>query len=207
MRMKIPEPIAVFLLSLAAGTGIALVAAYAPVVSAANLTISNTATSTTITGDLYVSGTLSKGSGTFMIDDPLDPKNKLLYHSFVESPDPMDLYDGTTTLDKNGAATVALPGYFLALNKDFRYLATPLLQPMPNLYVESGVQPELLGIFGMPVLHISGGVPGGLVSWQITGIRHDPFIVMNPQPVVVEKGPGQIVNKGEYLCPECYGQK
>ncbi len=71
----------------------------------------------------------------------------------------MNIYDGIATLDKSGDATVVLPDYFLALNDDFRYLATPLLQPMPDLYVMSGVKPELLGIFGMPVLHIAGGVP------------------------------------------------
>jgi hypothetical protein len=36
-----------------------------------------------VTGLASVLGALSKGSGTFVIDHPLDPKNKLLYHSFV----------------------------------------------------------------------------------------------------------------------------
>jgi hypothetical protein len=130
----------------------------------------------------------------------------LLFHSFVESPDAMDLYDGIVTLDKSGSATVTLPDYFLALNDDFRYLATPIGKPMPNLYMKSGVAPQLLGVFGMPVLHIAGGASGGMVSWQITGIRHDPFVEMNPQPVVVPKGPTQVVNVGQYICPQCYGQ-
>ncbi|HEY3242950.1 MAG TPA: hypothetical protein VGM03_06310, partial [Phycisphaerae bacterium] len=38
-------------------------------------------------GNVNVTGTLSKGFGTFKIDHPLDPENKYLYHSFVESPD------------------------------------------------------------------------------------------------------------------------
>ena len=56
-----------------------------------------------------------------MIDHPLDPANKYLYHSFVESPDMKNIYDGVITTDANGDATVVMPDYFEALNKDFRY--------------------------------------------------------------------------------------
>ncbi|MHA4807387.1 T9SS type A sorting domain-containing protein [Flavitalea flava] len=38
-------------------------------------------------GNVYVGGTLSKAAGSFKIDHPLDPANKTLSHSFVESPD------------------------------------------------------------------------------------------------------------------------
>jgi hypothetical protein len=38
-------------------------------------------------GNLQVNGNVSKGGGSFRIDHPLDPENKYLYHSFVESPD------------------------------------------------------------------------------------------------------------------------
>jgi hypothetical protein len=37
-------------------------------------------------GDATVTGSLSKGGGSFRIDHPLDPAGKYLYHSFVESP-------------------------------------------------------------------------------------------------------------------------
>ena len=40
-------------------------------------------------GDVEVLGTLSKAGGSFKIDHPLDPENKYLSHSFVESPDMM----------------------------------------------------------------------------------------------------------------------
>ncbi len=168
------------------------------------LTISNRATTTVVTGQLSILGSLAKGSGSFLIDHPLDPKNKLLYHSFVESPDVKNIYDGIATLDRDGKAVVELPAYFLTLNKDFRYLATAIGQSMPKLHLSKEVQPRFFGLFGKPVFRIAGGVPGGRVSWQITGIRHDPFIVDNPIVPEVEKGPGQIVDKGEYICPECY---
>ncbi|MBI4088443.1 hypothetical protein HY418_03660 [Candidatus Kaiserbacteria bacterium] len=158
----------------------------------------------TVTGEASVLGALSKGSGSFVIDHPLDPKNKLLYHSFVESPDVKNLYDGLVTLDEGGAAIIELPAYFLALNKDFRYLATPMGEPMPELYLSSEVRKRFLGLYGSPVLKIAGGVPNGRVSWQVTGVRHDLYILANPIRVEVEKGPGELVDKGEYICPECY---
>ena len=54
----------------------------------------------------------------------LDPANKYLYHSFVESPDMMNVYNGNVVTDKRGMATVVLPEYFEALNSDFRYQLT-----------------------------------------------------------------------------------
>ncbi len=75
-----------------------------------------------------VVGTLSKGGGSFMIDHPLDPANKYLYHSFVESPDMMNIYNGNVTTDGDGLATVSLPDWFSSLNRDFRYQLTVILK-------------------------------------------------------------------------------
>jgi hypothetical protein len=52
-----------------------------------------------------------------------------------------------------------LPHYFLALNKDFTYLTTPIGHPMPNLHFSRRVAPKLLGLFGQPVVKIAGGYP------------------------------------------------
>src|SRR5262249_14398695 len=60
-------------------------------------------------GNVYVSGTLTKAGGSFKIDHPLDPDKKYLYHSFVESPDMMNIYNGMVTLDAKGEAIVTLP--------------------------------------------------------------------------------------------------
>lgn len=140
---------------------------------------------------------LSKGSGTFVIDHPQKPRTHLLYHSFVESPEVKNLYDGIAQLDENGEAIIQLPDYFEALNKDFRYQYFPLDQSMPNLHVKEEVKNNQFVL--------GGGKPGGRVSWQITGIRHDPYIEANPVEVEVEKGPGELVDKGECLhevaCP------
>src|SRR5262249_12078650 len=75
-------------------------------------------------GDVEIAGSLAKAAGSFKIDHPLDPANKYLYHSFVESPDMKNVYDGVVTTDASGLATITLPNWFDALNRDFRYQLT-----------------------------------------------------------------------------------
>lgn len=138
-----------------------------------------------------VRGSISKGSGTFVIDHPVQPATKLLYHSFVESPDVKNIYDGIATLDAKGEVLIQLPRYFDALNKDVRYQFFPIDEAMPGLYIK--------GEEGNNQFVISGGTPNGRVSWQITGIRNDPYILANPIIPEVDKGAGQPVQKGECL--------
>lgn len=128
-------------------------------------------------GNVHVTGTLSKAAGSFRIDHPLDPENKYLYHSFVESPDMMNIYNGNVTLDENGAATITMPEWFDALNKDFRYQLTPIGQPSPGIYVSEEISGNQF--------RIAGGAPGGKISWMVTGIRDDEYARANP--IVVEK--------------------
>src|SRR5262245_3537349 len=103
-------------------------------------------------GDVNISGNLSKGGGSFKIDHPLDRENKYLYHSFVESPDMKNIYDGVVKLDANGEATVELPEWFGALNRDFRYLLTAVGAPAPNLYIAEEISNNRF--------RIAGGAPG-----------------------------------------------
>jgi len=145
-------------------------------------------------GDVEVTGWLSKPIGSFKIDHPLDPTNKNLYHSFVESPDMMNIYNGNTTLDENGEAWIELPDWFEALNRDFRYQLTPIGAPGPNLYVAEAVRGNQF--------KIAGGVSGMTVSWQVTGIRHDPYAEQHRIPVEQEKRPA---HRGKYLYPKEYG--
>src|SRR5262249_23269056 len=79
-------------------------------------------------GNGFFAGTLSKGCGSFKIDHPLDPSNKYLSHSFVESPDMMNVYNGNATTDRRGIAAITMPEYFEALNRDFRYQLTVIGQ-------------------------------------------------------------------------------
>ena len=144
-------------------------------------------------GDVTVSGTLSKSSGSFKIDHPLDPANKFLFHSFVESPDMKNVYDGVAVLDANGEAWVELPAWFEALNRDFRYQLTAVGGPGPNLHVADKVKGNRF--------RIAGGTPGLEVSWQVTGIRQDGYAKLHP--IVVEQDK-PAAERGKYLCPEAF---
>ena len=146
-------------------------------------------------GNVVVTGTLSKGSGAFKIDHPQDPKNKYLSHSFVESPDMLSLYTGNVVLDAQGAATVGLPDWFEALNREFRYQLTAIGAPAPSLYIAEEVSQHHF--------KIAGGQPGMKVSWQVTGIRHDPYAEQNRIPVEEWKSAAE---RGKYLHPAAYGQ-
>ncbi len=150
---------------------------------------------TKVFGNLIVTGSVSKGSGTFLIDHPLDPTNKYLYHSFVESPDMMNIYNGNIITDANGTATVTLPDYFNALNINFRYSLTAIGTPMPNLYIKEKINKNNTFV-------IAGAKPNTEVSWQVTGIRNDPYAQKNRMIPVVEKAEK---DKGKYLDPKAYG--
>jgi hypothetical protein len=145
-----------------------------------------------IQGNLNVSGNVSKGGGTFRIDHPLDPKNKYLNHSFVESSDMMNIYNGNIEFDENGKAIVVLPDYFEALNMDFRYQLTCIGGYAP-VYIEKQISENKF--------IIGGGKEGLIVSWQVTGVRHDPYAEKNRVKVEEEKSAEQ---KGKYLHPEVF---
>lgn len=144
-------------------------------------------------GNVNIVGMLTKSSGTFKIDHPLDPANKYLYHSFVESPDMMNVYNGNATTDANGFATVELPSYFMALNMDFRYQLTCI-----GTFAQAIVAKEVAD----NKFVVQTDKPNVKVSWQVTGIRQDPFAQQNRVQPEVEKAPE---NKGQYLHPEVYG--
>ena len=145
-------------------------------------------------GDVNVTGGLFKGGGSFKIDHPLDPANRYLYHSFVESPDMMNIYNGVVVLDADGAAWVELPDWFEVLNGDFRYQLTCIGGYAP-VYIVQEIQGNRF--------QIAGGTPGLKVSWQVTGIRQDPWAEANRIPVEVDKPAHE---RGTYLYPELYGQ-
>ena len=157
-----------------------------------NLTVDGNLTTQ---GNLTVHGYISKGSGSFIIDHPLDPKNKYLYHSFVESPDMMNVYNGNAILNADGEAWVNLPEWFEALNKEFRYQLTPVGAPGPNLYIAEEISENSF--------RIAGGTPGLKVSWQVTGIRQDPYANAHRIVVEVDKPPE---HQGHYLHPDVYGE-
>jgi len=144
-------------------------------------------------GNVGVTGNISKGGGSFKIDHPLDPANKYLYHSFVESPDMMNIYNGNVVTDASGTAIVTMPSWFEALNTDFRYQLTAIGQP-----AQAWIAAEIANRSFV----IKTSKPGVKVSWQVTGIRQDAWANAHRIQVEVDKAPQ---DQNHYIHPELFG--
>jgi hypothetical protein len=146
-------------------------------------------------GDVTVSGTLTKGAGAFRIDHPLEPAHKYLQHSFVESPDMMDVYNGNVTTNGKGFATVTMPRWFQALNRTFRYQLT--------IIGTRGWNARVVQQIAHNRFTLQSDQPKVRVSWQVTGIRHDRYANAHRIQVVVPKPKAE---QGKYVHPELYGK-
>jgi hypothetical protein len=157
-------------------------------------------------GKVKITGNLEKAGGSFKIDHPLDPANKYLCHSFVESPDMKNVYDGVVVLDRKGKAEIELPDWFGAINKDFRYQLTAIGAPGPNLYIAEEIHDKTTNYTSNNKnsrFKIAGGTSGMKVSWQVTGIRKDPWANANRIQVEEDKPANE---RGYYLHPDRYSQ-
>jgi hypothetical protein len=146
-------------------------------------------------GKVEVTGNLIKSGGGFKIDHPLEPATKYVNHSFVESSDMKNVYDGTERLDDKGSAWIELPEWFGELNRDYRYQLTAIGEPAPDLHIAEEISENRF--------RIAGGTAGMKVSWQVTGIRKDPWAEMN-RIAVEEDKPEEA--RGTYLHPEVFGE-
>jgi hypothetical protein len=149
-------------------------------------------------GDVTVIGTLSKGSGSFVIDHPLDPENRLLRHNFVESPENLLIYRGKAQLDASGEVVVEMPDYFEVLTREDE----------ATIHLTSVGRPFLTGYewnsnrAGFRVF----GEPNRKVAWMVMADRDDPVIHQLARPVEEDKGPdNKLCDRGELLYPEAYG--
>ena len=149
-------------------------------------------------GRAHVTGNLSKGGGSFKIDHPLDPEHKYLYHSFVESPDMMNVYNGNVTTDDHGYAVVELPEWFEALNRDFRYQLTVIDEADGPEFVQAKVVREV----ARNAFAVRTSAPRTRVSWLVTGIRRDAYAEKHRIPVEEAKPPAE---RGTYLHPLEHG--
>lgn len=134
-----------------------------------------------VSGSLAVVGAVSKGSGTFKIDHPLDPANKDLYHGFVESPRYDLIYRGSAKL-VGGRAYVSIddasgmtPGTFEALTQNAQ----------GHAWNESGYGDnwDLVRVVEIRdgMVHIASNNPGSdiQVGWMVVAERADAFIKYN----------------------------
>ena len=129
-----------------------------------------------INGDCDISGALSKGSGTFLIDHPLDPTNKLLQYGFTESPKYDLIHRGITTL-LNGSAVIDIdseydfsPGTFEALCKNAQVTSLLTINSFER------VKASLVSgsIF---TIESESKIFNGDVSWVVIAERKDAHII------------------------------
>ncbi|MBL9000952.1 MAG: hypothetical protein JNK25_07435 [Phycisphaerae bacterium] len=149
-------------------------------------------------GRVNVNGAFSATSKAFRIDHPLDPANKELWHSCVESPDMMNIYTGEATTGEDGYATITLPGYFEALNRDYRYSLT-VIDDDPNTWTLAKVTREISG----NTFEIRTSVGQTRVSWLVTGVRKDAFAEKHR---IVPEQDKPAERRGTYLNPEAFGR-
>ena len=133
------------------------------------LTISSTGTAT-------FSGSVSKASGSFKIDHPLESKKDThhLVHSFVESPQANNIYRGKVDL-VNGTAQVNLDdvstmteGTFILLNTDIHcYTSNETNWDA----VKGNVEGNILTI------ECQNNESNASVNWLVIGERHDPHML------------------------------
>lgn len=124
-------------------------------------------------GNVHVFGSLTKGSGTFLIDHPLYPKEKQLYHGFVEAPRYDLIYRGRVRLVK-GHAVVSVDkdsnmseGTFEALTQN------------PQIFVqnETGWEPVRAVLEGGKLKITSRSRRSNdTVGWLVVAERKDAFI-------------------------------
>jgi hypothetical protein len=144
-------------------------------------------------GNLNITGLVFAAAKDFKIDHPLDPANKYLYHSSVESSEMMNIYTGNVTTDTQGDAAVELPDWFETLNGDFRYQLTVIGQFAQAIVAEKIAHHQFA---------IKTDKPNVEVSWLVTGVRHDAFAKTHRLQVSVDKSTSE---RGYYVHPELYG--
>jgi hypothetical protein len=106
----------------------------------------------------------------------------------------MNIYNGNVTTNENGEATVTLPDYFAALNRDFRYQLTVIGQ-----FAQAIVADEITD----RSFTIRTDKPSVKVSWQVTGVRKDEWANKHRIKVEEDKPSDE---RGYFLHPELYGQ-
>jgi hypothetical protein len=146
------------------------------VTSAGNVGIGTSSPSETldVSGNVTISGSLSKGSGSFKIDHPIKPETHHLVHSFIEGPQADNLYRGKVTLVA-GAAAVNLDeagrmteGTFVALNGNVQCFTT-------NEDGWTAVRGKVEG--SILTIEAQDAACTDTVSWLVIGERHDQHMI------------------------------
>ena len=128
-----------------------------------------------VSGNVTISGSLSKGSGSFKIDHPLPEKTDThhLVHSFVEAPQADNIYRGKVDL-VNGTATVNIDivagmseGTFILLNREIQCFTS---NETGWTAVKGSVSDNILTITAQDETCTD------TISWLVIGERQDQHI-------------------------------
>ena len=127
-----------------------------------------------VVGNVTISGSLSKGSGSFRIDHPVKPDTHYLVHSFVEAPTADNIYRGTVAL-VDGVAKVDLDTAARLTAGTFEALNTNVDCWVSNKTGWTAVRATVSG----STLSIQAEVKTctDIVSWLVIGERHDQTII------------------------------
>ena len=151
-----------------------------------------------VNGNGRVTGSFSKGSGTFLIDHPLDPLNKNLQHSFAESPEMLNIYKGHNSTTKGIAnnenlqdfqaysskafVRIEMPNWFNALNgkniDDYEVTVSPYGKCGQLWADKNGLVKNYFEVYGDNDCEF---------AWVVYGVRHDAFALGHPVIVESEK--------------------
>jgi len=145
-------------------------------------------------GDIRVEGNVISGRALTLADDPRDPANAELASTPVNASAMLNVFSGNVTTDAKGEAVVQLPGYFEATNTDPRYQLTVVGQ-----FAQAIVAREIKDNRFM----IRTDKPDVKVSWQVTGVRSDPYAKTHPFQADRAKPASE---RGKYYDPQAYGQ-
>jgi hypothetical protein len=123
--------------------------------------------------DVNISGSLSKGSGTFKITHPLDT-GKWLYHSFVEAPRADNIYRGQVELYRGIArvridtASNMMAGTFDALNQNVQVFVT-----------NNDTWDLVRGYYSNGIIYIEcqNELSRAVVNWLVIGERKDQTVI------------------------------
>ena len=138
---------------------------------------------THVAGALSVAGSISKGSGTFLIDDPLDPEAKDLVHGFVESSEYLLIYRVTVNMGGSNEAEVNLDvalglpaGRLQQIGAELDVYGLHSSAPL-NTY-EATIAPS--GAAMLLTVNSSDAGDTAAVKILICGRRGDPYIATDP---------------------------
>jgi hypothetical protein len=137
--------------------------------------VDGSAGSVAITGSLSVSGSFSKGSGSFKIDHPLPAKTEThhLVHSFIEGPQAdniyrgkIDLVDGSATVNID-TATGMTEGTYVLLNTNTQCFTSN----------ESGWTAVKGSVSGNTLTITAQESCTDTISWMVIGERQDQHMI------------------------------